>query len=83
MTLMQPVLHWASNLLILGFSAASCISAEHFSLLSHASALCSCTSALLSCALAAFQHLSLIAAPAILKNSSHIIKEQARTTSNL
>jgi hypothetical protein len=81
---MQPVLHWANNLLILGFSAASGTSAEHFSShfhalasRSHTLALHSHTSALLS---HMFQQFSLTSASAIHKISDCLSLAPGRTS---
>jgi hypothetical protein len=76
---MRPVLHWASNLLILGFSAASGTSAEHFCSRSHASASHSCASASLS---HTFQQFSLTSGSAIHKISDCLSLAPGRTSKN-
>jgi hypothetical protein len=83
---MRPVLHWASNLLILGFSAASGTSAEHFCSCFHASASHSHASASHSRALAslshAFRQFSLTSASAIHKISNCLGLAPGRTSKN-
>jgi hypothetical protein len=74
-TVMQPVLHWASNLLILGFSAGSCMSAKHIGSCSH-------TLASLSHASVAFQQFSLTSASAIHKISNCLSLAPGRTSKN-
>jgi hypothetical protein len=78
--------NWASNLLILGFSAASGMSAEHFCLCFHASASRSHASASHSCALALLSHMfrqfSLTSALAIHKISDCLSLAPGRTSKN-
>jgi hypothetical protein len=80
------MLHWTSNLLILGFSAASGTSAEYFSLHFHALASHSHTLASHSCALASlshmFQQFSLTSASAIHKISNCLSLAPGRTSKN-
>jgi hypothetical protein len=76
---MRSVLHWASNLLILGFSAASGMSAKHFCSHFHASASHSRTSASLS---HTFQQFSLTSALAIHKISDCLSLAPGRTSKN-
>jgi hypothetical protein len=78
-TVMQPVLHWASNLLILGFSAASGTSAKHFCSCFHALASHSRASASLS---HMFQQFSLTSASAIHKISNCLSLAPGRTSKN-